>query len=84
MPHNVIISMVFLRIPWGHGIRKQPVNVATGGLHSFLSFSFHFSFHNDYEIAVKDHVSMSSFYLLPFTATSQHQYYGEREVRLTN
>ena len=36
-------------IPWGHGIRKQPVNVATGGLHSFLSFSFHFSFHNDYE-----------------------------------
>ena len=39
MPHNVIISMVFLRIPWGHGIRKQPVNVATGGLHSFLFIS---------------------------------------------
>lgn len=27
---------------------------------------------------------MSSFYLLPFTVTSQHQYYGEREVRRTN
>ena len=53
MPHNVIISMVFLRIPWGHGIRKQPVNVATGGLHSCLSFSFHFSFHNDFEISAK-------------------------------
>ena len=53
MPHNVIISMVFLRIPWGHGIRKQPVNVATRGLHSFFSFSFHFSFHNDFGISAK-------------------------------
>ena len=80
----LLLFMQACGIPWGHGIRKQPVNVATGGLHSFRSFSFHFSFHNDSEIAVKDHVSMSSFYLLPFTATSQHQYYGEREVRRTN
>ena len=56
----MLLFMQACGIPWGHGIRKQPVNVATGGLHSCLSFSFHFSFHNDYEIAVKDHVSMSS------------------------
>ena len=31
-------------IPWGHGIRKQPVNVATGGLHSFLFILFSFRF----------------------------------------
>ena len=35
------LVMVACGIPWGHGIRKQPVNVATGGLHSCLSCSCH-------------------------------------------
>ena len=33
------LVMVACGIPWGHGIRKQPVNVATGGLPSFLFIS---------------------------------------------
>mgnify|MGYP003433812420 FL=1 len=49
----MLLFMQACGIPWGHGIRKQPVNVATGGLHSCLSFSFHFSFPNDYEISAK-------------------------------
>ena len=49
----MLLFMQACGIPWGHGIRKQPVNVATGGLHSFFSFSFHFSFHNDFEISAK-------------------------------
>ena len=36
----VVIIHGGLRIPWEHGMRKQPVNVATGGLHA----SFHFTF----------------------------------------
>ncbi len=53
IPHRCCLidclMLEFLASSWGHDERKQPVNVAPGGLHGF-SFQLPFSFHISSEI----------------------------------